>query len=254
MPWSAENDNIGIMLEATSFVPESNQGHRWGFGTFYDVPPINHFTPLEKTLLIAQSAGCPIPQEVISRKGLEAAGRDYAVINQIYRDSLRLVARTNPPLFIAIDAQARRLPGEEVGCFEDQAVPKSHLKFIAPKARIYGFASSRLIRDAASLNGDKLPGISSMESAITQAAATSETEAQWLAKIADQALIAGVEVPKIFGYLYSSSQYREEQTMSDFVKIAQAVSLHTPYLDREFGRLLPLEFPLHGITQIESYE
>jgi hypothetical protein len=216
------------------FINDNLGGHRFGYGT------MTEFNPPKSAELLAVYAreaahqeGCPIPGEVIELKGPYEAARGYVNNSFIHQRALSLVRSINPSLGFKIDTPIRRL--DEVGYFEDNAVPKTHLILMAPLVR--NWAPIRLIRESAKKLGDGIPEISSMEDPIKDAARASYDIYSWIARLGETAMRAGVDPRQVLGLVFSKAYFREENCSQDFQAIARVTFTQTTDLWAEYIRL-----------------
>lgn len=224
------------MSEARRFLPDEIKGHLWGLGTLTETLPasVSLDARYKRARLLAHSAGCPIPQEIIDRKGVDAAAQDYAVVNKIFRQMYGFVSSRGLPELLT---SRIRLPGEPVGHFEDYAVPEMHLKAIRPKAGIYGYASTRLIRDISTRLGLP-PQVMVPSQHALEVACRASNLPTFLIRLGEEAIRLGVEPTKVLGYVFSKSILHEENTLDAYQYMAfRADSGFAPNLWDEYLRL-----------------
>ena len=241
------------MVETGKFLPEKFNGCTWGRGRFFQLPP-EGLTPkqlLGHMLMLAFSAGCPTPGKVIRANGVEEAAREYAITNKIFRQTVELARKKNNIIALQLYAPAKRLSTEPVKVYEEKAVPKNHLWRVAPLSRIYGFASSRLIRDMALMRG-KPPEVAPVEDTLRDVLRDSNGLPSFLVRLADAAILRGVDVPIVFSYLFSSANLKEENTRLSFKALATFASWLTPGLWEEYERLKDAcELKKYSIAEVE---
>jgi hypothetical protein len=203
--------------------PQFGQGDIRLDADFFDLPLE------ERVHRMAWSDSCPIVEEVVQERGLEASEERYGQLNKWFRIMVHEAEQHNPDLAHQLVTPLPRRPDEPVGKYEPDSVPSNHAEFIAPMSTIYGWALTRILLEQFGLD-KKIPksakqermwrGIATMHDAIKVARDPYEL----LARMAEGIACADVDPKDVLKNILRIDWYREHNARNQVTALTRTLA------------------------------
>jgi len=204
-------------------------------------------------MALAWSEGCPVPEEVIEKYGLDGALARYGDV--MFADKLILaeVKKHNPALHDKLTLTITRKAHEPVGAHESKHVPHSHSTMVVPPNTPWGFSLKRLLIDQFGQRKNERStiriqkGLEILEKVAKQRIGS---PLEFLAVFAEKIIKADGEKTKILRDTLCQGHLNQHNLRNHYKRLVVELKKHSPTFLKEYKKLSTQDRVKFGIAEV----